>query len=89
MSHHDRAGDYALAYHQHISSGVATAHGHLIAAALAAQVADAEFARAAVTPTEVGQRMFLSAAIGVLRTRDTHELAAAVTAIGERGIQAR
>lgn len=86
MSHHDRALDYALAYHQHTLAGIDTAHGHLIAASLASQVADAEFARAAEADTAGERRMFLTAANKALRTRDAHELAAEVTAIGEQVI---
>lgn len=86
MSHHDRAFDSALAYHQHVAAGITTAHGHLTAAALAAEVANAEYTRAALANTAAERRMFLRAGDKARATRDGHELAAEITAIGEQVI---
>ncbi|WP_431910054.1 hypothetical protein [Amycolatopsis thermoflava] len=86
MSHHDRAFDSALAYHQHVAAGITTAHGHLTAAALAAEVAHAEYTRAALASTAAERRMFLRAGDKARATRDGHELAAEITAIGEQVI---
>jgi len=91
VSHHDpvfddRAFDSAVAYHLHVAAGITTAHGHLTAAALASDVADAEYLRAAVATTAGERRMFLRAGDKARATRDGHELAAEITAIGEQVI---
>lgn len=88
MSHHDCAFDSALAYHQHVADGITTAHGHLTAAALAGAVADAdaEYTRAALADTAAERRMFLRAGDKARTTRQAHELAAEITAIGEQVI---
>ena len=91
MSHHDpvfddRAYDRAIAYHLYVAAGITTAHGHLTAAALASDVADTEFQRAAEAGTARERRMFLHAANKARAARDGHELAAEITAIGEQVI---
>lgn len=84
MCHHDdRALDSALAYHQHVADGITTARGHLSAAALASDVADAEYTRAAEAESASERRMFLRAGDKARATRDGHKLAAEITAIGE------
>jgi hypothetical protein len=91
VSHHnpvfdDRAFDSAVVYHLHVAAGITTSHGHLTAAALASDVADAEYIRAAVASTASGRRMFLRAGDKARAHRDGHELAAEITAIGEQVI---
>lgn len=83
MSQHDRALDCAVAYHAHVFRGLITSDDHLQAAELAADVADAEYLRAAQALAPNEQRMFLSAADRARRTRDGHTLAAEITTIGE------
>ena len=85
MSHHDRAFDSAVAYHQHVAAGITTSCGHLTAARLAGAVADAEYTRAALA-TASDRRMFLRAGDKARAARAGHQRAAEVTAIGEHVI---
>lgn len=84
MSHHDRALDSAVAYHRHVAGGLTTSHGHLIAAALAAEVTDVEYTRAAEASTAGERQMFLHAGDKARAMRDLHELAAEISTVGEQ-----
>lgn len=84
MSHHEHAFDSAVAYHQHVVTGITSAFDHLIAASLAADVAEAEYLRAGQADTADERLLFLRAADKARATRDHHELVAEITAIGEQ-----
>ena len=91
MSHHDpnfdeRAFDSAVAYHLHVAAGITTSHGHLIAAALANDVANAEYTRAGLAATATDRWLFQRAGDRARAYRHGHELAAEITAIGEQVI---
>lgn len=79
MSHRECAQDSALQYHHYVyRHGVRTGHDQLVAAALAAQVADAYDAIAATAQDRVEAEHSRRMAEQARLQRDGHELAADV-----------